>query len=234
MEMHRSKLRAPALLLCLSLVLGACATRTTRQFVHDDETVRLLLRGKTHSGEPINRGYAHPLTISPTRMAHLLSRIDFRLRDAKREQKPAIATELLYPLGDALSAAFAKADASQEIVGWVTEKRIKVGIFQERRLTSFIAYAKAETLYIHFYRIDWPIPEQAEDEDPFEPSLEAKPVMPFQLLASEAMTITQPNAVAIDWKNDVFRSPSRVQISPTGKVLRREILLIDPSLPPAK
>ncbi len=231
--MRHSKLFAPTLFLCLGLLLGACATRTTRKFVQEDENIRLLLRGKTHQGEPIDRGYAHPLTISPTRVAHLLSRIDFRPRDATRERKPAIATDLLYPLGDALSAAFAQADASQEIVGWVTEKRIKAGIFQERRLTSFIAYAKDKNLYIHFYRIDWPIPEHAADEDPFEPSLDTKPTMQFQVLAAEGMTILQSNTVAIDWQNDIFRTPSRVQVAPTGKVLRREILLQE-SDPPAK
>lgn len=212
-------------LLCLAVLAGGCATRTTRQVLQDDEKIRLLLRGKTHSRQPIDRGYSHPLTIAPARMAHALSRIDVRLEDGKHERKSAIPTELLYDLGDALSSAFAKADSSQEIVGWVTETRTKAGLFHEKRLTSFIAYAKDELIHIHFYRVDWKLPEHAADEDPFEPQLDQKPAMEFQVLASEGMAITQANALAIDWKHDVFRTPSRVQISPTGKVLRREILM---------
>lgn len=212
-------------LLCFAALVSSCATRTTRDFVQDDEKIRLLLRGKVRSGEPVDRGYAHPLTISSTRLANSLARIDVRLQDGTNDRKPAIPTELLYDLSDALSSAFAKADSSQEIVGWVTETRAKAGIFHEKRLTSFIAYAKGEMLHIHFYRIDWKLPEHAADEDPFEPQLDSTPAMQFQVLAAEGMAITQSNAVSIDWKSDVFRAPSRVQIAPSGKVMRREILM---------
>ncbi len=213
------------LMLCTGISTSGCATHTTRHLVQDDEKIRLVLRGKTHSGEPIDRGYAHPLSIAPARMAHALARIDVRLGDDKHGRKPAIPTELLYDLGDALSRAFAKADSSQEIVGWLTETRMKAGLFHEKRLTSFAAYAKDEKIYIHFDRIDWKIPEHAADEDPFEPQLDQKPAMTFQLLASEGIGIAPPSAVVIDWQNEAFRTPSRVQISPTGKVQRREILM---------
>jgi len=213
------------ILLFLSLVTTACGPKTTRMTIHEDPSITLILRGKTKGGEPIDRGYVHPMTISGTRIAHILSRIDVRPKPKGKaaERQPALPISQIYDLGDALSVALAKANESQEIVGFVTDKRRVAGIFAEKRLTSFIAYHKGDSLHFHFYRVDWKVDE--DEKDPFEPQIESEPLMQFNLIGSEGMVITARNSVAVDWRSDVFRSPQRLRVTGTGKVLRREILL---------
>ena len=51
--------------------------------------------------------------------------------------------------------------------------------------------------------------------------------MSFRLIGSEAMAVVDPTAVAVEWRADVFRKPSRTRVTATGRVVRREILMED-------
>ena len=62
----------------LAISSAGCATRTIRQTVYDDQHTEVFLRSQVKRGETVDRGFQHPLTIAPIRVAHILSRIDLR------------------------------------------------------------------------------------------------------------------------------------------------------------
>ena len=87
----------------------------------------------------VERGFDHPLTISPTRMAHILSRIDVEDDSGKKkERRPAIPTQSLYPLAEAVSKGLAMADPSQEVVVQSIERTKRFGVFDRFHLTSLL------------------------------------------------------------------------------------------------
>ena len=138
-----SRVDRRSLLLGLGLLLAAgCGTRYARVPLDEDEGLRVVLRAELQGGKPVDRGFHHPATISGVRIAHALAQIYVRLdarEGEKSERQAAIATELVYPLGDKLSAALAKADPSQEVVVQALRSERRLGLFTETYATSFLA-----------------------------------------------------------------------------------------------
>jgi hypothetical protein len=176
----------------------------------------------------VDRGFAHPVTISQARVTHILSRIDVRLESKKEAaRKPAIPAEFLFELGDLVSAALAKADPSQEVVVRAVRKERRLGIFTQEYLTSFVTYVLGDDLYVHLSRVDDPMPKNSDDTIP-EP-WPNREVMRFKVIASDGIVPVGAQAVAVTWRNPLFRSPGQVRLGPGGKVIRREILLESPA-----
>jgi len=218
--------RVLVLVLLLAPLWLGCGARYVRTSVHASDLVQIDLRAEIRSGETVERHFDHPATISGIRLAHILSQIDVRL-DVEEEggkRKPAIETSLLYPLGDLLSEALAKAKSDQEVVVQAQRKEKRLGIFNQAYLTSFIAYVGGDDLlYVHFSRIDWPVPK-GEREKIKEPVV-GREVMSFRALPSEAIDNAGPQGVAVEWRDPVFRKASNIRVGPTGKVSRRTILM---------
>jgi len=201
-----------------------CGAKTVRRTVSDDGSIQITLRGQTKGGTPIDRGFQHPASISGVRLAHLLSRIDIRTEEEnKNERTPAVPAELLYDIGDALSKGLAQADSSQEIVVMAKRRTRRLGVFNEDYLTSFVAFVREDRLYIYLSRVDWPIPKNP-NEPVAEPKID-KPVMKFHVLPSEAMQSIGTQGVAADWRDPIFKQPTAVRMTATGKVVRRTILM---------
>ena len=212
-----------ALALC-ALTLGACATRTVTEKVFDEDRVTVTLRGETKGGTPVDRGYAHPSEIAPTRLANILSRIDLRgAGDDSDERRPAIDTGALYTVAEGLSKALSEAGPSQELVVLAIRNQKHFGVFDRDYLTSFIAYAKGEQLYIHMSRTDWDLGRKKNDRIP-QPRLGKHP-QDFRIIPSRGMALVDSQSVAVDWRGNIFATASRSRISPDGKVVRRTILL---------
>ena len=57
--------------------------------------------------------------------------------------------------------------------------------------------------------------------------------MKFRLVASEGMTLATAQSVAVSWRDPIFQRPTRTRILPSGKVVRREILMETPEDAPA-
>ncbi len=229
-ERRRPGARRLALASALALLAAtACGPRYVRETVADDGGLTVLLRAEVRSGQRVGRDYSHPATISGVRIAHILSRLDVRLSASEEggERKPAIATDLLYDLGDLLSQALAKADPSQEVVVQALRKERRFGLFTEDYYTSFVAYVKGDDLYIHLSRVDDLI-AKGEEKSIREPYVN-KEVQAFRVLASEGVLPVAAQAVAVDWRNPVFRSPTNVRVGPGGKVERRTILMESPA-----
>jgi len=216
----------------LVLAAAGCGAKTVRRTVSDEGGIQVTLRGKTKGGSPVDRGFQQPAAISGVRLAHLLSRIDVRLEDEKgNDRQPAVPAELLYEIGDAVSRALAQADSSQEVVVMAKRRTRRLGIFNEDYLTSFVAFVKEDRIYIYLSRIDWPIPKNS-NEPVKEPQID-KQVMKFHVLPSEAMQAVGPQAIAADWRDPIFRQPTAVRVTATGKVVRRTILMESPPDKPA-
>jgi hypothetical protein len=214
--------------LLFALAATSCGPRYARVTIQDQDGMIVQLRAETRAGKAVDRGFAHPADISPVRLANILSRIDVRIESGKEEvRKPAIPAELLYEVGDLVSAALAKADRSQEVVVRAIRKERRLRIFSEEYLTSFVAYVLGDRLHLHLSRIDDPLPKDSRDTVPEPwPSREA---MPFKVLASEGIVPVGAQAVAVAWRDPLFRSAGQIRVGPGGKVMRREILLESPA-----
>src|SRR3990172_2875153 len=155
-------MRSRASSVCLAVALLAslgCGTRYARVPIHADDLTQVALRAELRDGEPVERGFAQPATISGVRLAHVLAQIDVRVDEGEEganERRPAIHTELVYPLGELLSQALAKADPSQEVVVQALRKERRLGLFTQTFATSFVAWVGSDgLLYLHLSRLDW-------------------------------------------------------------------------------
>jgi len=226
--MHHRRSRESARLIAVfalsAVALAACATRTVTERVFDEDRVTVTLRSEAKSGTPVDKGYAHPAVIAPTRLANILSRIDLRGEGKEsNERRPALGAEGLFVIAEGLAIGLSEADPSQEIVVLAIRKHKRFGLFDRDYLTSFIAYAKGEQLYLHMSRSDWEIGRQKNDRLP-QPQRGRHP-MKFRIVPSRGMVRVDHQSVAVDWRGKIFDTATRARITPDGKVVRRTILL---------
>jgi hypothetical protein len=214
-------------LLLAAVLLAGCGTRYARVPVHEGGDANVVLRSELRDGKPLERGFAHPATISGVRLAHVLAQIDVRTDsggDAPSERRPAIPTDLVYPLGDLLSQALAKADGTQEVVVQAVRRERRLGLFTATFATSFVAWVAAdERLHLQLFRLDWEVPKGREDE--LREPVPGREVMAFRVLASEGVEPTGHQSVAVEWRDERFRKPTTVRVGPGGKITRRTVLM---------
>jgi hypothetical protein len=221
---------ALAAAVALALAFAGCITRTVRETVSDQGGLKIVLRGEKRGTSFVEQGYEHPFTIAGVRLAHILSCIDVEDESGKkRERRPAIPTEDLYPIADALAKALAKADSTQLVLVQSLRRTKHLGVFDRYFLTSLLVWAKDGRLTIQVGRSDWEVPKRRRDQLP-EPVAGEHP-QSFRVLAAEGMTLVDPQSVAVEWRSPVFARPSRTRISPGGEVQRRTILMEAPEEP---
>lgn len=195
--------------------------------MHSDDIATVVLRAELQGGEPLDRGFQHPATISGVRIAHMLAQIDVRMDEgdeAPSERRPAIPTELVYPLGELLAQALAKADSSQEVVVQALRRERRLGLFTQTFATSFVAFVGPDDLlHLQLARLDWPVPKGEEDQ--LREPVRGREVMAFRVLASESVDPTGHQSVAVHWRDERFRNPTTVRVGPRGKVTRRTVLM---------
>ena len=225
----------PLLLVACTALAAGCMTRPSKVTVYEDGPIEVALRSDVVWLSPVEKGYQHPVTISPVRLAHILSRIDLRPPgkpllsfEDEKSRVAAIHTDMLYTIAEGVSKAFAQADESQEVVVMAVRETKRWGIFDHDFLTSFVAYVRDERLYVHFSRHDWEIPKRREERLP-EPRA-GDSGQRFRLIASTAMALVSDRGVAIDWRDPVFARPTRTRVLPTGEVVRSEILMESPDV----
>jgi hypothetical protein len=209
-----------------SLLATGCITRTVKEPVFEQDKTRVFLRSQHKGGETLAKGFGHPLAISAARLAHILSRIDVRGAGGDAERRAAIPLDSLYVIAEGMSKALAKADPDQEVVVMSVRKTKHFMLFDRDYLNSLVAYVRDDLLCIHLSRVDWEIDAARKTELP-EPRVDEQ-VMPFHLLISPGMTLLTAQAVAVSWRDPVFRRATRTRVLPSGKVVRREILMESP------
>ncbi len=217
----------PALLIPLiaALLATGCLTRSVKEPVFEQDQTNVFLRSQKKGGETLPKGFGHPLAISTARMAHILSRIDYRGGD-DGERQPVIPLDTLYVIAEGMSKAFGKAKPDQEVVVMSIRSGKHWAIFDRDYLTSLLAYLKDDLLYIQISRTDWEVPNNLKTQLP-EPH-EGEEVMKFRLLPSEGMTLASAQSVAVSWRDPIYRRPTRTRILSSGRVVRREILMETP------
>lgn len=221
------RLRTLALAVLCALALPGCMTRFVRQPVLDEPELRVYLRSEKGIARTVPKGYDHPVTISPVRLGHILSRIDVRERveDGNRREG-ALPTQSLFVVGEGLSQALAKAGPDQEVVVMLFRKERSLGVFSHSYLTSFFSYVRDGSLFFHLSHRDWEIPDRRDLDLP-EPR-QGDDFARVRMQADTAMTVVDAQSLAIDWRDPVFARPTRVEVLPSGEVVRKTILLESP------
>ncbi len=213
------------------LLTAGCASPYTRVSVHHDDVIQVSLRALNEGGSAVDRGFRHPATISNVRLAHILSAIDVRMNvsaEGGGERQPAIHTQLVYLLGDHLSAALKQADSTQEVVIQVTRKERNLGVFTQKYLTSFVAWVDQEDrLQIHLSRSDWAVPKSDDDDEVRDPVV-GEPVQRFRVIGTESIDPIGAQSVAAHWRDSRFRKGANLTVGAGGGVQRRKILLESP------
>src|SRR5262245_155167 len=102
----RSSRRAFALIAALAAGLAmGCMTRPKPVF--EEAGIRVFVRSDVRWMRTVEKGYSHPVTIAPVRIAHILSRIDLKPPsgflisfEGDKERMPAIGTDELFTVAE--------------------------------------------------------------------------------------------------------------------------------------
>ena len=222
---RRAKPAAGLLLLVACLASTGCITQPVTRTAYHDGGIEVFLRSEKRFTTTLEKHYSHPITISPARMAHILSRLDIR-RGTEKDRVPAIPTEILYSVAEGISKALSDATPDEHVVAQSLRKTKKMYLFDRHYLSNFIVYARGEQLYIHLSRSDWQVPPRRKEKLP-QPEIGAHP-MDFKVFPGIAMALVDKQSVVVEWRDPIFREPTRTKISASGEVTRREVLMESP------
>ena len=212
----RKTIALAALVACAAALAG-CTTTTT---IFEQKGTKVQLVSKR--GENIELD--HPVTIAPVRLAHILARIDIRLAVKEGQQRvPGFHIDSLEMISQALAQGLKEAGPKQRVVVYSIRTEKRFGIFDKKYLTSFIAYVHENDLFLHLSRSDWEIPARKKDRLP-EPKIGKFPSK-FRILPGTAMKMVDEQSLAIAWRNDIFARPTRTRVTPSGKMMRKTILM---------
>ncbi|MBW1845371.1 MAG: SHOCT domain-containing protein, partial [Deltaproteobacteria bacterium] len=166
----------------------------------------------------------HPITIAPVRLSHILARIDIRLTAKDSQQRvPAFHIEEIDGISEGLAKGLREAAPNQRVIVYSIRREKRFGIFETNYLTSFLAYAHGEHLFLHLSRSSWEIPPRRKDSLP-EPKIGKFPSK-FRILPSKAMRLVDEQSLAISWSNKIFERPTRTRVTPSGQMIRKTILM---------
>jgi hypothetical protein len=213
----RKPIAVTALVACAA-ALASCATTPTTVFEQKGTKVQLV----SERGDDIELN--HPVTIAPVRLAHILARIDIRLSVKDGQQRVAgFHIESLDLISEGLTKGLRDADPNQRVVVYSIRREKRFGIFDTKYLTSFTAYVHGENLFLHLSRSNWEIPPRKKDNLP-RPKIGEFPSK-FRILPGKAMKMVDEQSLAIVWQDDIFARPTRTLVTPSGKVMRKTILM---------
>jgi hypothetical protein len=208
--------------LALAIASG-CGPKLVRETIYDRDGVHVELRRSVKGGSPVARGYEHPATLAAVRVAHIFALIHYE--DSKGAQHPTIRSEHVYPLGEGVAQALAKAGPDDEIAVAVFAVDRHLGVFQHKRVTAFRASMLNDELVLEFYSVNALIerggPRGSEYKIPEEvPSWKPD----FRLVPGEAQRQDGPRVLRVEWRNSYFARPPSLRLR-DGQLQRRTILM---------
>ncbi|MDJ0868190.1 MAG: SHOCT domain-containing protein [Myxococcota bacterium] len=220
---RRPALRTAGLALLLLVALATGCARAVRTPVYDDNHVRVFLRHQTRGGEPVDRGFEHPVTIAPVRIVNILARIDVRGRKDDEGRRAAIPTSVIYAIGDGVSEALKAADSSQEIVVMAKDRRKTHYIFTNDYLTSMVIWVEGDRFFTHLGVLDEPLSRNPRDKvpEPWADDVRNE----YRAVTTEGVVALGPQTVAAIWRDPAFGNLGAIRVRPGGRVVRRTILL---------
>jgi hypothetical protein len=215
---------AAAVLVAAILVAGCAGPKYARDTYFENNEIEIVLRGRTDA----NPGYEHPATISAVRMSHILASLDVRFREdeKKNDRTPVIPIEAVYPLGELVSGALAKAQPNQEVVVSAKIRTRTLKIFTEKQLHSFIVYMQGDRLIFHVAHVGLTLPKNP-NERVREPK-QGSEYQDFRVLRGHAIHPVAKQVVSVGWRDPYFRKANALRLGPGGQVKRRTILLEEP------
>jgi hypothetical protein len=213
----RRSIALAALVVCATALTGCMTTKKT---VLEKGGITVQLISKRGDNVELN----HPVIIAPVRLSHILARIDIRLSVKEGQQRvPAIHVESLDAISEGLALGLREARPNQRVIVYSIRREKRFGIFDSNYLTSFIAYVHGDNLFLHLSRSEWEIPPRKKDRLP-EPKIGKFPSK-FRILPGKAMRMVDEQALAIAWDDKIFERPTRTRITPSGKMVRKTILM---------
>jgi hypothetical protein len=213
----RRSIALAALVVCAAALAGCMTTKKT---VLEKGGITVQLISKRGDNVELN----HPVIIAPVRLSHMLARIDIRLSVKEGQQRvPAFHIESLDSISEGLAQGLREAGPNQRVIVYSIRREKRFGIFDTNYLTSFIAYVYRENLFLHLSRSEWEIPPRKKDRLP-EPKIGKFPSK-FRILPGKAMRVVDEQSLAIAWSDKIFQRPTRTRITPTGKMIRKTILM---------
>jgi len=215
--MRRTSIALAALVVCTAALAGCM---TTKQTIINKKAITVQLVSRRGDSVELN----HPITIAPVRLSHILARIDVRLSVKEEQQRaPAFHIESLDSISRGLAQGLREAGPNQRVIVYSTRREKRFVFFDKSYLTSFVAYVYGEHLFLHLSRSEWEIPPRREDRLP-EPKIGKFPSK-FRILPARSMKMVDQQALAINWSDSVFKKPSRTRVTPSGKMIRKTILM---------
>jgi len=212
----RRSIALAALVTCATTLAG-CTTVTT---IFEQKGTKIQLISRRGDNVELN----HPKIIAPVRLSHILARIDIRLSVKEAQQRvPAFHIESLDLISRGLARGLSEAGPNQRVIVYSIRREKRFGIFDTNYLTSFVAYVHGENLFLHLSRSDWEIPPRRKERLP-EPKIGKFP-SDFRILPGQAMKIVDEQSLAIAWNNKIFERPTRTRVTPSGKMIRKTILM---------
>lgn len=227
-----SRRLVPCLLLiglCLIACLPGCVTRNVRQPVIKRQLVEADLVREVAGFSVEERGFEHPAIISEERLTHILNAIEIetRAKGSGTIRQPAFHPEIVALTANALSTALREANSNEEVGIKVLRREARLGVFNNKYLTSFLAYVDDGHLYLLLRRVDFPIKESDESKPLPEPQRNRKS-MDFHVVSGDPIYFAGLQDLEIDWQNDVFRTEFHLSGTTSGRKLRREIIQASP------
>ncbi len=225
--------RAVVLLLAAAIVAG-CGGRVVRDTVLEEDGLEIFLRGVTEGGELVDRGFEHPATVAPVRVAHILGRVDVILGDDPDGGRvPAVPLSMIFRIGEGVSAALARAHSGQEVVVRALRRDRRWGIFTHHHFTSLVVRVRGGLLETHLGHIDWEVPKAATARgDKLPEPYVGKRYMAFRVVPTDGIVPVGAQGFAADWRSPRFADPGGLQITPRG--VQRRTILLESSSPPAE
>jgi len=202
---------------------SGCMTKVVKLPVFDENGVEVVLRYDSRGGKPVDRGFSHPVVIAPVRLTNLLARIEVRKGD-KPEREPAIPTALLYPIGDGVARALAKAEPSQEVLVMAKERKRTMGIFTQDHLTSLIIWNQDDKIFVKLGHLDWAIPKDGKGDKIPEPKV-GEIVGKNRAVPSDGIAAEGNQLVTANWRDPIFKDSGALHVRPGGQVVRRTVLM---------
>ena len=239
---HRSK--QIALLVAALAVAVGCATRDVSTVIIDKRGIEVELRGQVAGGEPVDRGFKHPSTLSVKRLVNILTAIEYKVptpddteinlmklfnEDSDSDTKflsSIVTAETVLPIAKGMALALRRADSSQYVVVKAVRKKRRLGLFHRKFYTGFSAWVEGQYLYIHVSHLDFEIDNDPKTKIP-DPTI-GKAQSELRSVPNEQMHAVGPYGLAIRWRDPIFMKSRRALEGPD---VRTRTILMESEIP---
>jgi hypothetical protein len=207
----------------LLLLATACGPKLVPKTVFESDGMQVRLRHQTRGGEPLPRGYDHPVAISGVRVAHILASLVYLDPDERRQ--PLIRSSYVYTLADGISKALKEATPDDEVVAIARTRERRLTVFTVDKVTSFRLFVRDGQLQLEVYALDEGL-DREERQDGYKPPVGEPRGRTIRFVPDTAQATAGPRAIAVDWRDPYYRKPKSLRAR-RGRLSRRTVLMED-------